>query len=317
MGYKEGIKTAIKDCMGVKKNETVLIIADAPQREIGIDFFEEAKKWSKEAIYMEIIQRKAHGEEPPDAVAKTLLNVDVAFIPTSKSMSHTDARRNASRKGVRIATLPGITKDIISRTLNVDYKKIEKLSKKLAKILTNGNEAVLLSPSGTELKMVLKGRNGLADTGINHKKGDFSNLPAGEAYIAPLEGKTEGKVVIDGSMAGIGILKSPITLIFHKGYVVEVKGRDRRKLEKLIDIAGKKGRNHAELGIGTNPKAEITGNILEDEKVMGTVHIAIGDNASMGGKVKVDLHLDGIIKSPTLIINGKEIMKDGKLLIKH
>ena len=315
MGFNQGIRTAIKDCMGVKKNETLLIIADTPQRNIGIAFFDEAKKLSKEAIYMEILPRKVHGVEPPPAVAEALKNVDAALIPTSKSMSHTDARRKASEKGVRIATLPGITKDIISRTLSVNYKEMEKISKKIANILTQGNEATIVSPSGTELKMTLKGRKGLADTGINHKKGDFSNLPAGEAYIAPIEGKTEGKAVIDGSMAGIGLLSSPLTLIFKNGFVVEIKGKDSKKLENLIGSVGKKGRNHAELGIGTNPKAKITGNVLEDEKVKGTVHIAIGDNASMGGKVKVDLHLDGIIKKPTLIIDGKEIMNDGKLLI--
>ncbi len=315
MGFNAGIRTAIKDCMGIKKNETLLIIADVPQREIGLAFFEEGKKWAKEAIYMEILPRKTHGVEPPSAVAEVLKNVDVALIPTSKSMSHTDARRNASQKGVRIATLPGITRDIISRTLDVDYEEMERITKRIANILTKGKEAIILSPAGTELRMSISGRKGLADTGINHKKGDFSNLPAGEAYIAPVEGKTEGKVVIDGSMAGIGLLSSPLTLIFKDGFVVDIKGKDKRKLEKLISTVGKKGRNHAELGIGTNPKARIIGNVLEDEKVKSTVHIAIGDNASMGGKVKVDLHLDGIIKNPTLIIDGKEIMKDGELLI--
>ncbi len=315
MGFNAGIRTAIKDCMGIKKNETLLIIADVPQREIGLAFFKEGKKWAKEAIYMEILPRKTHGVEPPSAVAEVLKNVDVALIPTSKSMSHTDARRNASQKGVRIATLPGITRDIISRTLDVDYEEMERITKRIANILTKGKEAIILSPAGTELRMSISGRKGLADTGINHKKGDFSNLPAGEAYIAPVEGKTEGKVVIDGSMAGIGLLSSPLTLIFQDGFVVDIKGKDKRKLEKLINTVGKMGRNHAELGIGTNPKARIIGNVLEDEKVKSTVHIAIGDNASMGGKVKVDLHLDGIIKNPTLIIDGKEIMKDGELLI--
>jgi len=313
MSFKSGIRTAIKDCMGVKKNEIVLIIADVPQREIGLAFFEEAKKWAKETLYMEILPRKAHGVEPPSTVAKALENVDVALIPTSRSMSHTNARRNASRKGVRIATLPGITKDMISRTLSVNYTEIKKSSTRIANTLTKGKEAIILSPLGTELRMSIAGRKGLADTGINHKKGDFSNLPAGEAYIAPIEGKTEGKVVIDGSMAGIGLLSSPLTLIFKDGFLIEIRGKDKRKLEKLIDMVGKKGRNHAELGIGTNPKARIIGNILEDEKVKGTVHIAIGDNASMGGKVSVDLHLDGIIKNPTLIIDGRKIMKDGKI----
>jgi len=82
----------------------------------------------------------------------------------------------------------------------------------------------------------------------------------------------------------------------------------------ILNKYGKKAKNIAEFGIGTNDQAIITGFTLEDEKVMGTVHIAVGDNSSFGGKVEVNSHLDGIINKPILFIDGEKIIYSGKLL---
>jgi len=169
---------------------------------------------------------------------------------------------------------------------------------------------------GTDITMSLEGRQCHEDHGIVRNPGEFTNLPAGEAYLAPVEGTARGRIVVDGSAAGVGIVKQPITLIVEAGYATEITGgAEADKLKEITAEFGKDGRNIAELGIGTNDKAILTGLVLEDEKVMGTVHIAIGDNASMGGKVSVPSHLDLVIKAPTLLLDGREIIKDGKLLV--
>jgi leucyl aminopeptidase (aminopeptidase T) len=149
-----------------------------------------------------------------------------------------------------------------------------------------------------------------------HKPGDFSNLPAGEAYMAPVEGTAQGTIVIDGCIGETGILKKPITMTVKDGYVTGISGGAQVKiLKRAISGLGKQARNIAELGIGTNHRARVVGSSLEDEKVLGTVHIAIGDNASMGGKVSVASHLDAILLKPTLTIDRRTIMRDGHLII--
>ncbi|MGM0471632.1 MAG: aminopeptidase [Bacillota bacterium] len=310
----EAAEIVINDCMAVEDDETVLVITDRPLRQIGRALFNAAEEVASEALLTEISPRENHGAEPPAAVAKLMQEVDVALMPTSKSLSHTRARKEANQAGVRAATLPGITEEMMIRTLTADYEVIGQRSQQVAAVLDQGQEAHLTTKLGTDLKMSLARRAGQPDTGIYHEAGIFGNLPAGEAYIAPVEGSAEGKLVIDGVMSGIGILSEPITLLIEEGYVVEIKGgQEAAELEELIAPYGQPAKNIAELGIGTNHQATLTGHVLEDEKVLGTVHVAIGDNSSFGGEVEVASHLDGIVKQPTLQIDDQVIMKDGNL----
>ncbi len=314
-GLSEAALVAVRDCMAVKPGESVLVITDESTRNAGIAIWEAAKTLKAESMLLEIIPRSTHGEEPPPAVAKLMKEVDVVLCPTRKSLTHTQARREATDAGVRIATLPGVTEDMMIRCLNADYGKIAEISLKLTKILHEGKLARVTTPAGTDITLPLEGMEGHPDTGLVHNKDDMSNLPAGEAYIAPAEGKSNGVIVIDGSMAGIGLVGDDfITIKVEGGFATDITGGPlAEKLIELIEPYGKPARNIAELGIGTNEKATIIGNILEDEKALKTVHIAIGDNMSMGGTFDVPSHLDGILKDPTLEIDGKIIMKDGIL----
>ncbi len=313
---EQSAEIAIQQCMAVKAGETVLVVADEPTRNVGRALWEKAVEAGAEALYMEMTPRKNDGVEPPPAVAAAMLHADVILGATSRSISHTQARKAANKNGARIATLPGITEDIMQRTLCADYRTIAKLTEKFAQILTAGKTAHVTTPAGTDIRLSIDGRKGKPDTGINHTAGDFSNLPAGEAYIAPLEETAEGVLVIDGAMAGIGVLEAPIKLTVEKGYVTKIEGgRETEKLEAMLADYGKLARNIGELGIGTNDQAVLSGRVLEDEKVKGTVHFALGNNVGFGGKVQVPLHLDGILLNPTLTIDGQVIIKDGKHLV--
>ncbi len=313
---QKAARNALKHCFNLQPNETVLIITDEPLRKIGYYFFEEAKKISNHTILVEITPRQRHGDEPSETLARMMKEFQVLIIPTSKSMSHTQARREASQAGARIATLPAITVDTMKRTLNADYRKIAQRSRKVAQALEGKSQVRLTSPAGTEISMSIEGRKCEPDTGLILEPGNFSNLPAGEAYLAPVEGTAQGTLVIDGSMAGIGKLKKPLKMKVDSGFVREISGgAEAKKLKALLDSAGELAYNVAELGIGTNDKAKLVGSVLEDEKVLGTVHMALGDNMSMGGKISVRSHLDGIIMKPTLIVDGETIMKNGALKI--
>lgn len=309
---------AIRDCMGAKKNEKILVITDEIKREIGLSLHQNAIRLGYHSLLVEMKSGKINGEEPSDEVADLMQKFDVVFCPTAKSLTHTDARRNASAKGVRIATFPGITKDVMIRGLNADYKKISALTIKLQKILETGKEIRVTAPAGTDISFSIAGRKAYASKGLFHAKGESGNLPTGEAFLAPVEGTANGVFVVDGSMAGLGLIKNAnIKIEVENGFAAKISGGViAKKLKAMLDSVGKNARNIAEFGIGTNDSAKLSGILLEDEKVMGTIHIALGNNLSMGGSINVPIHLDGVVKKPTVWMDGKLLMKDGKLLVK-
>jgi leucyl aminopeptidase (aminopeptidase T) len=306
----------INDCLGVQKGEEVLIIVDARSKMIGESLFRVCCGVKAEGVLVEIVERQLNGEEPPQAVAAAMRSSHVVIAPTTKSLSHTTARREASKAGVRIATMPGVTLEIMQRTMSSDYGRIAYLSRRLAEALSKGSVARVVSPGGTDITMSIEGRAGLADTGILRTAGSFGNLPAGEAYLAPVEGSAEGTVVIDGAMAGIRALDGPITAVIHNGVLQEIQGgQAARQLRDMLEKAQDKNAwSLAELGIGTNENAGLSGSLVEVEKVLGTVHLAFGDNVSMGGQVRAPIHVDGVVLRPTLTIDGTVVIRDGQVL---
>ncbi|MEJ2103227.1 MAG: aminopeptidase [Ignavibacteriaceae bacterium] len=308
---------AIRDCMGAKKNEKILVITDELKREIGLSLHENAIRLGYFALLVEMKSGKINGEEPPSQIAELMQKFDVVFCPTAKSLTHTDARRNASAKGVRIATFPGITKDVMIRGMNADYKAISKRTIKLQKILEKGKEVRVTAPAGTDISFKIAGRKIIPSKGLFHAKGESGNLPTGETFLAPVEGTSNGVFVVDGSMAGLGLIKNAnIRIEVKDGFATKISGGIlAKKLKTMLDKVGKDARNIAEFGIGTNDSAKLSGVLLEDEKVMGTIHIALGNNVSMGGSVNVPIHLDGVVKKPTVWMDGKLLMENGSFLI--
>ncbi len=117
-------------------------------------------------------------------------------------------------------------------------------------------------------------------------------------------------------MSGIGIVKTALRIEVRDGFAEEITGgEEATKFKGLLELHGRLSRNVAEFGIGTNDRAKITGLILEDEKVLGTIHIAFGDNVTMGGTVNVQSHLDGLVLSPTVWFDDRKIMEHGRLLV--
>ncbi|MFO7997511.1 MAG: aminopeptidase [Bacteroidales bacterium] len=306
---------ALRDCMGLQAQETLLIVTDEVKREIGLSLHEAGKALCRESILLEIKSREVNGEEPPELVSDMMKRVDVVVCPTAKSLTHTDARRNAVKLGVRVGTMPGINADTMKRCLSADYDKIIKLTNFIARKLEGVSTIRVVTEKGTDLTMPVKGRKIIPSTGVLKNKGESGNLPSGEVYLAPWEGKSNGKVVIDGSMAGLGMLEEPLTIEVREGYAETITGG--KQADKLIEIFNKAGRDAravAEFGMGTNYKAILTGMILEDEKVFGTIHIAFGNNLTMGGNVAVNLHLDGLVKEPDVYFDDEPIMKKGRMV---
>jgi leucyl aminopeptidase (aminopeptidase T) len=303
----KGARIAVNQCMNVKLNEKVLIITD---KKMPIELSEALAKAVKEvgADYrIELAQsRDVDGVEPSKDIAELMKTADVLFLLTSWSISHTAARRNASKAGARIASMPKVTEfSFTEGGLTADYREVNVLTEILAKRLENAKNIRITSDNGTDFTAIVEGRKWVKD-GMIHEKGNFCNLPAGEAAVSPVEETSQGTIVLD-KMAFYG---ERIRYTVKNGFVEKIEGSER--LEKELNKVGRLARNIAEIGVGTNSKARIIGNILEDEKVFGTVHIALGNSLSLHGKVDVPLHIDGIILKPTLEVDGEIIIKDGK-----
>jgi leucyl aminopeptidase (aminopeptidase T) len=312
---KAAAEAVVKACLGVRPGETFLVITDTEKEPIGRAIFEAGLEAGAEAIAVVMKPRTRHGEEPPKPVAEMWAHVDAFVAPTKFSLTHTQARKNATAAGARGATMPGITEEMFVETMGIDYGKVKEYCERLNAAFRGAEVIRVRSPLGTDLTASIEGRSTLMDTGMLHNRGDFGNLPAGEVFIAPVEGTASGTIVFDGSMAGIGVLSEPIRIEVRDGYAINISGGEADRLRKLLEPVGREAYNIAEIGVGCNFGARIVGNVLEDEKVFGTVHIALGDNSTIGGKVRAGIHLDGLVKEPTLILDEKEIIKNGKWLV--
>jgi len=309
---------ALRDCLLLQPQETVLILTDESRAPIGRALLQAARELGAPACYLEMPVLDRDGQEPPPPVAELMKGFQVVVAATERSLTHTTARREACQAGARVATMPGIQEDTMIRCLAADYYAIAARTEKLTQLLNRSTNVRVAASGGTDLRFSIQGVQAISSTGLIHKPGTFGNLPSGESYLRPLEGTAEGVLVVDGSMAGVGNLielEEIIQIEIRQGRAVRITGGNAAGcLEALLGPVGPDAYTMAEFGIGTNDAARIIGNILEDEKVMGTIHVAFGNNISMGGQVNVPIHLDGIVQYPTVEVDGRLIMKDGKLL---
>ncbi len=322
--YKNTCEVIASECLGIKKNEKVVIITDINKRRIGQELFRYIQS-KADTVLLEIPSGTRNGEEPPESSLHLLMNADVIIAPTTMSLSHTRAFVNARKNGARVASLPGITEKMFLRSIVLNYKKMKILTEKLEKIFRNKNEVIVQTKKGTDVKFSIKGRKPMALDGICKQKGGFINLPDGEMCIAPLEDSMNGLLVFDLSISpdhktkwGIGgLLKNELVKVqVSAGKITEISGGKKAKVMKnVIYSADSNASTIAEFAIGTNEKAKITGFILEDEKKLGTIHFAFGSNVSLGGVNQSNLHLDANMGKADIYVDGKIIMKNGKLLI--
>ncbi|MDP8253187.1 MAG: aminopeptidase [Candidatus Kaelpia aquatica] len=298
------LNNVLFNSMGLKRGESLLFITDRLLYPIADLFYGISLKLGPESLFVKIPDMEVDGQEPSSAVAKILKTADVALLMTSKSLSHTRARREASKSGVRIASMPGISYEVAMRSLSLDYREIKRLVKMISDKLSKAKMVRVLTSKGTDISFSIESRIGLGDYGIYKNKGDFGNLPAGEAFIAPLEGSANGVIVIDGSIAGLGRLSKDVKVWIERGRLIKSKPS---KFMNSISSFGDKALNLAEFGIGLNPEAKVTGNVLEDEKVLNTAHFAFGTNKSFGGKVDAGIHIDAVFFDPKIYLDSKRL----------
>ena len=312
---EQAVRAVIDDCLGVREGEDVLVVCNPATLGLAERLRGAAGRAGADAVLAMMAERAAHGTEPPEPVAAAMAAADVVLVPTVQSLSHTAARRAASERGARIATLPGATEEMLARVMSADMEGLRRKGAAVAQALTDGAEAHLTCPNGSDLRLGLEGRTGLPDAGDLRDRGAFGNLPCGEGYVSPLEGTAEGTLVVDGTISSMGRAEDPVTLTMTAGHLDSATGAMGGRLIDELRGAGPGGTNVAELGIGTNEKAILTGELLEDEKILGTAHVAFGANASMGGSVQVPIHIDCVVMQPDVAIDGEPLVRAGELLV--
>jgi len=302
-------ETAVRQCLGLEADESCAIITDDERVPIGEALYEVASEITDDAVIVRYPPGETHGSEPPEPVAAAMAGADVVLAPTTKSLSHTRARTEANEAGARVATLPGITEDVFTTGLDADYESIATHCEAVREQVAGADEIRVTTDAGTDITFGVGDREWLADTGIVHEPGEMSNLPAGEVFISPET--ADGTFVVDGTMRPHGLLEEGHRLTFEveDGLVTHISDDEiRQTVANAADDVGDAAYNLAELGIGTNVAVtELVGSVLLDEKAGGTVHIAIGDDAGIGGETDAPIHLDGIIREPTVLADGDPV----------
>ncbi|KYK30108.1 MAG: hypothetical protein AYK23_04685 [Candidatus Proteinoplasmatales archaeon SG8-5] len=311
MGTVDGAKIAIETCLNVKKREDVLILTDHSKESVAQALFQASLDVGATTMLIKIPDMTSDGEEPPIPVARLMKDMDVIVITTEKTLSHTMARRRATRAGVRIASLPGITEEMMKEGgMTADFKEIRRSILRVARKVRRSKNLKVVTQAGTELDMSVKGRGWITeDSGVCHRRGEFTNLPAGELFVSPVEGTTEGTIMVDGSF--IDTVLNPVKVSVKDGLATRITGA--QEVVKELNKAGREGRNIAKFGMGMNPNAKIIGRVLEDTKVLGTINIGFGDNSQFGGSVKSPVHLVAVLKNPTVTVDNVVMMKEGEL----
>lgn len=317
MELSKGAKKIIEVCANVKKGERVLIVTDNGRSlRIAEALAAAAAAVGGEVSVIITSPGKKPGEEPNAVVAAAMAAADLIIAPTTRTIYHSMAAKRAVEKGARLITLTEITEEsMISGGIEADYPLLKPLVDFVERKFNSGKRVHITAPGGTDLCVDITGRTSVPCSGICHEPGTKIGLPEVEVFIAPVEDKTNGRLVVDASCSGIGLVEQPITLTIKDGRVVSIEGgREARKLQSILDSTNDPASYViAEFALGLNDKAKVIGNIIEDEGVYGTGHFAVGNNVYFGGKNEASIHIDMVYWKPTVEVDGEVIMKDGKL----
>lgn len=322
---KLSAQTVIKTCMDIRRGENVLIVCDPTTGDIGQALHEAANERSNRVLLIVMPKARHHGEEPPSPVANLMRQQQVVIAPTRYSLTHTRAIRQSQRGGARVATMPGMTNEMFSRGgMSADFSLIKQKISALGPYFRRRRIVKVTSEQGTDVTFEVNWREWkLDDNGICNRPKMLTNLPAGKAFIMPREGTMNGTVVIDGSWES-NLVDEPITFVIENGMVMDVKGGTiaaaiRQEFGEAAKRLRTKDRENvwtmAEFGFGMNPQARLSGNVLEDEKRLGTCYFSVGDNTALGGTSSVGIHIPGVLKNASVWLDDTLFISKGEFVL--
>lgn len=307
---KENAEIILFNLGNLKNDEKLCIISDKETKDLGSLFYSLSQTHKINSKHFIINPLKMHGEEPPHQVSNFMKDSNLIIGLTKLSMAHTKARQIASLKGARYLSLPDYSKEILMhKALQVNYYVLGEKAKALANRFSEANKIHILTKNGTNLELNIKNRKGNFAPGYVNQEILLGSPPDIEANVAPLEEKSRGKVVVDGSIPvpGLGKLENPIILEIENGKICSISGEKSicNKIKKLFDSYGGKSMILAECGVGFNKESNLCGNMLIDEGTYGTIHLGFGSNTALGGLNSVDFHLDFVFFADEIILDDE------------
>lgn len=315
---KKGAFSILHQCALLKTYEKCLIIVDKDTLALG-EFIQAVAKQDHLTVDLVLSPTlKIHGEEPLATISQQMYYYNVVIGLTKMSLAHTSSVVSFCKHGGRYLSLPDYSPQVLSSSsLHYDFTLLRDISAKLSHVMTASDFLSIETQRGTNLICEISSRKANMAPGFCYDNGVIASPPDAEVNIAPLEDKSHGVIVVDGSIPcnEIGLLKKEMILTIEEGKVVKIEGEKASVLEDIFSKYPEKAKILAEIGIGLNPLANLNGHMLEDEGCLGTMHIGIGSNILLGGQNQVPFHLDFIFKSPTLKLNNTTIINNGKILI--
>lgn len=315
-----GARRLVNVCANIKAGEEVVIVTDFATFDVAKVVATAALEVTENVNVLIMPPRTIDGQEPPEAIASAMKKADVIFTPVQQSITHTHATKDALGAGARAIMLtqynPGM---LIKGGLYADFAGIEPLCRRVGELLANADAVHLTTPGGTDLRLSVKGRPSNPHCGIVRVSGDFTTVPNIETSSSPVIGSAEGVIIADASVPyyGIGLLKEPVRFEVREGRVKSIEGgHQAHELDVLLRRQNApEVYNIAQISFGLNPQCPMEGVMLHDEGVYGTAHIGIGTSVLLGGEVKTLTHFDALMWKPTLKLDGKVVLENGRWLL--
>lgn len=314
---EQGADKIVSMCMGVSPGEKVIIVTDI-MRPISLSqaLYKSCKRKGADAISIIFDGNLVNGQVD-SSIAKAIESADVLLCLTTSTIAYTKAVDVCRKNGCRVAAITDATEDTFKEgSIEADYLQMAVVIEEVRKLFDAADEVCVTSPGGTELRLSINNRRSHVCNGVLREPGGLIGLPAMEVYIAPIENSTNGILVADASGSGLGCIQEPISLIVSNGKVVEITGGEQANAlsARLAETNEPNSFTVAEFAIGLNPCAKLVGHISVDEGIYGTGHFALGNNLGFGGNNDAPQHLDLVYWRPTIKLDGKPFMKEGRLV---
>jgi len=305
----------VGECVGLKKGESCLLIRDFDTTELHRALEAAIRNYGGIPIVVSLPETAYVDGPLPTRLETSMKSGDVVLINTREIFPH-GPRRSATETGARLLSMCMVSEEMALRALDVDYDQLSRVTRRAADLLSRASEVVIRSQAGTEIRMDISDQPVTYVDGLALEPGRSSMLPAGVVALTPSPDTAEGRVILDGSIHSIGLLRKPVTLAVKKGRIESIEGDEEAEaLQSMLDAADENARCIAEVGLGTNPSATYVGNLVEDERVRGSGHIGLGRNAHLGGTIESALHIDATIRKPSIYLDGEMIVSEGSLTI--
>ena len=324
MVMREIAGNALTHVLEARKGENLLIVTDEHRIEIGNAFYEAGERLGMEGRMFVLEDGERPLTELPHDLRRALDGANVMISVFVGYPEETPFRvkllTTAKESDVRTGHGPGITDAMmLEGAMRVDFNQLAGVGDLMVERLRGAVRAHLTSPAGADIWFTTRGRTFESDVRIGPAA--FGNLPNGEVRVAPQEAEAQGTLVCDSTIGDLGRVPSPVTIEVVAGRITSISGDDRTLVSRIEDLTSIDDQASVvgELAFGINPVARVTGNMLEDEKALGTVHVAFGNNLEMGGENSSRTHRDFHVLRPTLTIEFEDgqtrvVIREGSLV---